>query len=156
MAVDANLELWVALSLRRFLAAAVAPALVQAPGVSDAPAASVEEWYASHLLGISRWPAPKGTWAGGVRLRVSCFSRAAKDRADKDSHRPYAMAALVRTGLDQRFLPVQDWSASPFDPVAYLSLGEADVTYVSEIPGPRGASGLHACLVDYRGFLTTY
>lgn len=145
---DASLELYLARTWRELVVdAAGAGAIVQAIGVADGAEPTDEEWYAPFVVHFLREPS-RGTLLATARLQVSCFSRPAFQRSDKSTDRPWAMAARIRSQLGTRLVPVLDYGDTGSVPVGYLSLTEADQTYLPEKDGAHGVAVVYRAHVN--------
>lgn len=137
-------------------------ATLQVPG-DRAPAETDLEWVAYYPLMVQPVRRPRTLWSASVMIQVTCASRVANVRPDKDAFRPMKIAARIVATLDSKDVPIYEWNddGSRGAYRGVLSVHEVTDIYlnqrsrtVSSIPGPR-LEGVpidsHATILTIRG-----
>ena len=139
---EGALVLTVADELRRGLADHPTLARFQFPG-ERAPKEAPEEWVEYHPLSILPMRRPRQSYQAVVLFQVSCFSKLAEFRSDKDAHRPWRIAGVVTDLLQRKDLKVYEIGPEGDERavLGVLSIHEPEQQYLnqrmSRSQGPR-------------------
>lgn len=159
MVVNAKLVQYIFRSIAKAVRDAFPTTTVQEQGVRDTETDAIEEWIAIQPLQVPRLPTRRGTWVGRVLIQVTCFSRFAEDRVDKQSDAPWALAELVRVVLDQKDVCVKAYGDGDAVQGA-VAFGDGDARYLDERALGIGRSGdqfgpsnIHAVALTYTGVM---
>jgi len=156
MTVDSRFSSWLVTSIRKRVQEVVgSSALLQVPGYSPAAKPTDSEWYALTFLNMPKDPSRLDWWVGGVLFQITCFSRNAVSRSDRDPDRPFAMSGVVREALEGKGLSIYEYGDGDAWHTA-MRVGPAQEQYLDESRMPsrgEGVSNVHAVALTFRGYL---
>lgn len=126
--IDDLLEHYIALSIEQKLRAGslISGMHIQTYGAVGPVAPTVEEWLALHILQIKRAPSRRTTWWGRVLFQVSCHSRLATGRVDRQKDAHVVLAAKVGRTLEQSRLIVKKYGGDG-STIAHMSISAPDI-----------------------------
>jgi len=155
--VEAHVVSSVLKALRDGVAGVLPNIKVQEGGSLEPADIGVEEALAYFPLSIDPGPTRRGAWKGAFTFQVTCLSKTAEARADKDARRPWRLASIVRKILDKD-VDVRDWAlgGGSTTSLGTISIGKPEARYVSDrLTNERGEgvrSNVHQVVLTFRAF----
>lgn len=133
MAIDAELERWLMASFRIHLtsAAALAGIVFQFRGMNNLNTDTLEEWIHIELLTFEKTVARVSQYHGRPLFQVSCSSKFAEGRVDKNVDAPFILSGKVRKVLEENEIPVKKFGGDS-SVIGSMKVNRVTLTYRQE------------------------